>query len=56
MKLAQIQLRHADMGTTAKIYVHIAWLTVNTLQRSLAVAVENCRRLAAGETLLHRVV
>jgi len=35
---------------------HIAWLTVNTLQRSLAVAVENCRRLAAGETLLHRVV
>lgn len=35
---------------------HIAWLTVNTLQRSLAVAVENCRRLDASETLLHRVV
>lgn len=35
---------------------HLAWLTVNTLQRSLEVAVENCRRLDAGETLLHRVV
>jgi phosphoglycerate dehydrogenase-like enzyme len=35
---------------------HLAWLTVNTLQRSLDVAVENCRRLAAGEALLHRVV
>lgn len=34
---------------------HIAWLTRETLERSLAVAVENCRRLAAGETLLHRM-
>jgi phosphoglycerate dehydrogenase-like enzyme len=34
---------------------HIAWLTRQTLERSLAVAVENCRRLAAGEALLHRV-
>jgi phosphoglycerate dehydrogenase-like enzyme len=34
---------------------HVAWLTGETLTRSLAVAVENCRRLAAGETLLHRV-
>lgn len=35
---------------------HAAWLTRETLERSLAVAVENCRRLAAGEDLLHRVV
>jgi phosphoglycerate dehydrogenase-like enzyme len=35
---------------------HLAWLTTGTLRRSLEVAVENCRRLAAGETLLHRVV
>lgn len=34
---------------------HVAWLTGETLHRSLAVAVENCRRLAAGEALLHRV-
>ena len=35
---------------------HLAWLTRETLERSVAVAVENCRRLAAGEDLLHRVV
>ena len=35
---------------------HLAWLTRETLERSLAVAVENCRRLAAGTDLLHRVV
>ena len=34
---------------------HVAWLTRETLERSLAVAVENCRRLAAGADLLHRV-
>jgi phosphoglycerate dehydrogenase-like enzyme len=34
---------------------HLAWLTVDTLERSVGVAVENCRRLAAGEPLLHRV-
>ena len=34
---------------------HVAWLTRATLERSLAVAVENCRRLQAGEDLLHRV-
>ena len=34
---------------------HVAWQTRETLERSLAVAVENCRRLQAGETLLHRV-
>ncbi len=30
---------------------HVAWLTPETLVRSLTVAHENCRRLAAGETL-----
>jgi phosphoglycerate dehydrogenase-like enzyme len=35
---------------------HIAWLTPETLVRSLRVAHENCRRLAAGESLLHQVV
>jgi phosphoglycerate dehydrogenase-like enzyme len=35
---------------------HLAWLTPETLARSLAVAVENVRRLGAGEDLLHRVV
>ncbi|MFI0843773.1 NAD(P)-dependent oxidoreductase [Mesorhizobium sp. IMUNJ 23232] len=34
---------------------HIAWLTRATFERSLTVAVENCRRLKAGEELLHRV-
>ena len=34
---------------------HVAWLTRETLERCLAVAVENCRRLLAGEELLHRV-
>lgn len=35
---------------------HVAWLTAETWARSLEVAVENCRRLAGGEALLHRVV
>ncbi|SKB25955.1 NAD(P)-dependent oxidoreductase [Sphingopyxis flava] len=35
---------------------HIAWLTPETLGRSLRVAHENCRRLAAGDRLLHQVV
>jgi phosphoglycerate dehydrogenase-like enzyme len=35
---------------------HVAWLTPETLARSLAAAFENCRRLAAGEPLLNRVV
>lgn len=34
---------------------HVAWQTRETLERSLAVAVENCRRLRAEEPLLHRV-
>jgi len=32
------------------------WLTTETLHRSLSVIAENCRRLAADEPLLHRVV
>lgn len=35
---------------------HVAWLTPETLDRSLAVAVENMRRLRDGRDLLHRVV
>ena len=35
---------------------HVAWLTTGTLERSLTVAAENCRRLAADEPLLHQVV
>ncbi len=34
---------------------HIAWLTTGTFDRSFSLAAENCRRLAAGEALLHRV-
>ncbi len=35
---------------------HIAWLTPQTLERSLVVGLENCRRLRDGEPILHRVV
>ena len=35
---------------------HIAWLTPETLDRSLGIAFENCRRLRDGENLMHRVV
>jgi phosphoglycerate dehydrogenase-like enzyme len=35
---------------------HIAWLTTGTFDRSFVLAAENCRRLASGEALLHRVV
>jgi len=34
---------------------HVAWLTPETLARSLDVAAENCRRLGRGEALLNRV-
>jgi phosphoglycerate dehydrogenase-like enzyme len=34
---------------------HIGWLTTDTFDRSLALAAENCRRLATGDSLLHRV-
>jgi phosphoglycerate dehydrogenase-like enzyme len=40
---------------TVVVAPHLAWLTMETLARSLAVAVENCRRLGAGHDLLHRV-
>jgi phosphoglycerate dehydrogenase-like enzyme len=35
---------------------HVAWLTQQTLTRSLSVAVANCERLRSGEPLLHRVL
>jgi phosphoglycerate dehydrogenase-like enzyme len=35
---------------------HLSWLTAETLDRSLDIIVENCRRLGAGAALLHRVV
>jgi phosphoglycerate dehydrogenase-like enzyme len=35
---------------------NVASLTAETLERSLVVIAENCRRLRAGEALLHRVV
>ncbi len=35
---------------------HVAWLTPETLDRSLGIAFENCRRLKDGEEFLHRVV
>jgi phosphoglycerate dehydrogenase-like enzyme len=34
---------------------HIAWLTTGTFDRSFALAAENCRRIASGAPLLHRV-
>lgn len=34
---------------------HIAWLTVETLARSIAIAADNVRRLRDGRELLHRV-
>ena len=34
---------------------HVAWVTRGTFERSFATAAENCRRLRAGEALLHRV-
>lgn len=34
---------------------HLAWLTPETLARSLTVAFENCRRLGAGAPLLNQV-
>jgi len=34
---------------------HLAWLTQETLERSLSIAMHNVRRLKKGEPLLHRV-
>ncbi|MBX7159777.1 MAG: hydroxyacid dehydrogenase [Acidimicrobiia bacterium] len=35
---------------------HVGWLTPETFDRSIGVAVENCRRLRDGDALLHPVV
>lgn len=35
---------------------HVAWLTQETLARSVAAAAANCHRLARGEPLTHRIV
>jgi phosphoglycerate dehydrogenase-like enzyme len=40
---------------TVVLAPHRAWLTQETLGRSIAVAVENCRRLRNGSPLLHQV-
>jgi phosphoglycerate dehydrogenase-like enzyme len=34
---------------------HLGWYTQETLARSLDIALENCRRIGAGEPLLHEV-
>jgi len=34
---------------------HVAWLTQETFERSLAVALENVKRLKSGASLLNRV-
>jgi len=34
---------------------HVAWLSTGTFARSFSIAAENCRRMAKGEALLHRV-
>ena len=52
----------ADVGNPLFVFPqvvtspHLAWLTPETLYRSLSVAAENARRVMAGEELLHRVV
>ena len=35
---------------------HIAWLTPETLRRSMVVAMDNCQRLSRGEPLRHQIV
>lgn len=35
---------------------HVAWLTIDTFIRCVGLAVENCRRLAAGQPVANRVV
>jgi phosphoglycerate dehydrogenase-like enzyme len=34
---------------------HLSWLTPETLARSLAIAIENCRRVREGDELLHQI-
>ncbi len=40
---------------TVVLAPHIAWLTLQTFERSFDLMAENCRRLAAGKELLYRV-
>ena len=35
---------------------HVGWLTTGTFDRSLTLVAKNCRRLAEGRPLLHRVI
>jgi phosphoglycerate dehydrogenase-like enzyme len=35
---------------------HVAWITTGTFDRSFDLTAENCRRMAEGKALLHRVV
>jgi phosphoglycerate dehydrogenase-like enzyme len=35
---------------------HVAWITTGTFDRSFDLAAENCRRMAEGKALVHRVV
>lgn len=35
---------------------HVAWLTPETLRRSLGIAIDNCARLRTGESLLHQIL
>lgn len=35
---------------------HIAWLTPETLSRSLAIAFDNCRRVARGDVLQYQII
>ncbi|MEQ9814571.1 MAG: 2-hydroxyacid dehydrogenase [Azospirillaceae bacterium] len=41
---------------TVTMTPHLAWLTRETLERSIEMAAENCRRVASGEKLLNRIV
>ncbi len=46
-------LRHCD---NVVLSPHVAWLTQETLARSVAAAADNCHRLARGEPLANRIV
>jgi len=48
--------RRRDLPHPALEGGRLAWLTTETLERSLSVITENCRRLRTAEQLLHRVV
>jgi phosphoglycerate dehydrogenase-like enzyme len=56
---AQEPLRSDDpliACSSAVLTPHVGWLTMQSLDRTLAVAVENCERLKCGAPLLHQVV